>query len=262
MNNLTNVLWIELRKITRSRIPVFTALAFLVMPLAGAFMMIILKDPEFARKAGLISTKAQLMAGTADWPTYLGIITQAIAIGGILLFSFLGSWVFGREFTDQTVKDLLAVPVSRATLLLAKFIAVALWSAALVVLIYLVGLILGALIGLPQGSPEVLWQGSVRFLITACLVIIVLLPIPFFASIGRGYLLPMGAAVLLILFANIIAVTGWGNYFPWSVPALYSGAAGATYGPLEPISYVLVLLTGVAGIAGTYLWWRRADQSR
>ncbi len=262
MKNLADMVWIELRKITRARIPIFTALAFLVMPLAGAFMMIILKDPDFARKAGLISAKAQLMAGTADWPTYLGILTQAIAIGGIMLFSFLGSWVFGREFADQTVKDLLAVPVSRSTLLVAKFIAVGLWSAALVVLIYLIALILGALIGLPQGSPDVLWQGSVRFAVTACLVIIVLLPIPFFASVGRGYLLPMGAAILLILLANIIAVTGWGNYFPWSVPALYSGAAGSLYGPLEPISYVLVLLTGVAGIAGTYLWWRWADQSR
>ena len=69
MNNLAAMVWIELRKITRSRIPVFTALAFLIMPLAGAFMMIILKDPDFARKAGLISAKAQLMAGTADWPT-------------------------------------------------------------------------------------------------------------------------------------------------------------------------------------------------
>ena len=113
MHNLADTIWIELHKAIRSRMPLFTALGFLLMPLVDAFFMIILKDPDFARQAGLISAKAQLMAGTADWPTFLAVLAQAVAVGGIFLFSLIGSWVFGREFVDGTVKDLLAVPVPR-----------------------------------------------------------------------------------------------------------------------------------------------------
>lgn len=259
MRNLIDMIWIEVRKATRSRMPLFTALGFLLLPLVDAFFMIILKDPVFARQAGLIGAKAQLMAGTADWPTFLSVLAQAIAVGGIFLFSLIGTWVFGREFADGTVKDLLAVPVPRSTILLAKFIVVMLWSLILTVLIYLTGLLLGLWVGLPQGSWAVIVEGSAAVAITTGLVIVVMTPVALFASIGRGYLLPTGITILFVLFANVLAVIGWGDYFPWAVPALYAEAAGSAN--LVAASYWLVVLTGLLGMAGTYLWWRYADHA-
>lgn len=262
MNNLADMIWVEMHKATRSRMPLLTALGFLLVPLVDTFFMIILKDPEFARSAGLISTKAQLMAGTADWPTFLNILAQAVAVGGIFLFSLIGSWVFGREFVDGTVKDLLAVPISRWTILAAKFIVVMVWSVALTMLIYFAGLLMGTLLDLPQGSTDVLLKGSADLAVTTCLVIVVMTPVAFFVSLGRGYLLPMGVTILFVLFANVLALAGWGDFFPWSVPALYAGAGGNPDAGLEAASYWIVVLTGLAGIAATYLWWKFADQSQ
>ena len=182
-------------------------------------------------------------------------------MGGILLFSLIGSWVFGREFTDGTLRDLLAVPVRRASILLAKFSVVAAWSLALTVLIYLAGLGLGALVGLPPASTAVFLQGAASLAITACLVTLAVSPAAFFASLGRGYLLPLGSAMLMLLLAQIVAFVGWGNYFPWSVPALYAGLTGSQGAGLTPASYWIVIFTGLAGMGGTYLWWRYADQS-
>ena len=260
MHDLTNAVWIEVRKATRSRMPLFTALGFLVLPCGLAFFMFIYKYPTFARNIGLISAKANLAGGAATWPYYLGVLGQAIAIGGIAVFSLVESWVFGREFVDGTLKDLLAVPVARATILLAKFLVVALWSLLLTVMLFLVSLLFGAVIGLSQGTAEVFWQGITTLAVVACLTIVNVFPFAFFASLGRGYLLPMGVTLLVIVIANFIVVAGWGNYFPWAVPALYAELAGK--GNLEPVSYLLVLLTGLAGMAGTYLWWRWADQNR
>ena len=260
MHDLTNAVWIEVRKATRSRMPLFTALGFLVLPCGLAFFMFIYKYPTFARNIGLISAKANLAGGAATWPYYLGVLGQAIAIGGIAVFSLVESWVFGREFVDGTLKDLLAVPVARATILLAKFLVVALWSLLLTVMLFLVSLLFGAVIGLSQGTAEVFWQGTATLAVVACLTIVNVFPFAFFASLGRGYLLPMGVTLLVIVIANFIVVAGWGNYFPWAVPALYAELTGK--GNLEPVSYLLVLLTGLAGMAGTYLWWRWADQNR
>jgi ABC-2 type transport system permease protein len=260
MHDLTNAVWIELRKATRSRMPLFTALGFLVLPCGLAFFMFIYKYPTFARNIGLISAKANLVGGAATWPYYLGVLGQAIAIGGIAVFSLVESWVFGREFVDGTLKDLLAVPVARATILLAKFLVVALWSLLLTVMLFLVSLLFGAVIGLSQGTAEVFWQGTATLAVVACLTIVNVFPFAFFASLGRGYLLPMGVTLLVIVIANFIVVAGWGNYFPWAVPALYTQAGGK--GNLDPVSYMLVLLTGLAGMAGTYLWWKFADQNR
>jgi ABC-2 type transport system permease protein len=259
MNNLSDMIWIELRKAIRSGMPLWTALGSLFMPLGIAFLIFVSKNPEISQKLGLISAKANLMAYSAtNWPTYLGLFGQIIAAGGFFLFILIISWVFGREFADGTLKDLLAVPVPRSSILLAKFIVVAVWSGVLTMVIFIVGLVMGAIIKLPQGSISVILQGSALVAITACLVIAVIVPFALFASAGRGYLLPMGGAVLTLIMANLVVVAGWGEYFPWAVPGLY--AMGKS--PLTPISYWIVFFTGLVGMIATYLWWKYADQNR
>jgi ABC-2 type transport system permease protein len=229
------------------------------MPLGIAFLIFVAKNPEISQKLGLISAKADLLAfSTTDWPTYLGLFGQLIAAGGFFLFILIISWVFGREFTDGTLKDMLAVPVQRSSILLAKYILVAVWSTALTIIIFVVGLVIGAIIKLPGGSPDVIYQNSALVLVTAGLVIAVIMPFSLFASMGRGYLLPMGLAVLTLMMTNVVVIVGWGEFFPWAVPMFYAQGKIS----LTPISYWIVLFTGLAGMIATYFWWKYADQNR
>ena len=259
MNNLPDMLWIELRKAIRSRMPLWTALGSLFLPLGIAFLLFIARNPAISQKLGLVSAKANLMAYSAtDWPTYMGVCAQVIGIGEFFVLVLVISWVFGREFVDGTLKDLLAVPVQRAILLLAKFIVVAIWSVMLTLVISISSLILGALLKLPGGTGSVVLHGGGVVALTACLVVGVVIPFAFFASIGRGYLLPIAMAVLSVIAANFVIVLGWGEYFPWAVPMIY--AQGKT--ALTMASYWIVVLTGVLGLGVTYLWWQVADQNR
>jgi ABC-2 type transport system permease protein len=261
MNNIPQAIWVELLKARRSKMPLLTALGFSLAPFAGGFFMIVMKDPDLARRLGMISAKAQIVAGSADWQTYLGLLAQATAIGGIMLFGLIGSWVFGREYSDHTIKDLLALPTQRSTIVLAKFVVVMLWSAMLTVIIYLIGLSVGVAVALPPAAAEVFWQGTITLAISACLTIALVTPIAFFASAGHGYLPPMGVAILALILAQVVAATGWGEYFPWAVPALRTGTAGPQYANLGMISYVIVILTSLAGMIGTFVWWELADQT-
>ena len=257
--NLSNMFWIEARKALRSRMPLWTALGSLFMPLGIAFLIFVSRNPEVSQKLGLISAKANLLAyaGT-DWPTYLGLFGQLLAAGGFGLFVLAISWVFGREFVDGTLKDMLAVPVARAGIVLAKFAVVAAWSLGLSILMLLFGLLMGAVIRLPGSSLAVLAHGGVLCVVTAVLTIIAVLPFALVASMGRGYLLSISVAVLMLMMTNVVALAGWGEYFPWAVPAFYSQGKIV----LGPVSYWIVLLTGLAGILATYLWWKYADQNR
>jgi ABC-2 type transport system permease protein len=261
MSNIRQAFWVELLKARRSKMPLLTVLAFSLAPLAGGFFMFIMKDPELARRMGVISLKAQIVAGSADWFTFLGIMTQAVAIGGIILFSLITSWVFGREYADHTISDLLALPTSRSAVVLAKFFLIVLWSAVLTLVIYLIGLGVGTAVVLPAAPPAIYWQGSVTMAITACLTIALVTPIAFFASAGRGYLPPMGAAIMAVILAQVVAAAGWGEYFPWSIPALYSGMAGPAYANLGVVSYLIVFLMSLAGLMATLAWWELADQA-
>ena len=259
MNSLADMIWIEKRKAIRSRMPLWTALGSLFMPLGIAFLIFVSKNPAISQKLGLVSAKANLIAYSAtDWLTYLGLAGQMLAAGGFFLFVLAISWIFGREFADGTLKDMLAVPVQRSNILLAKFIVVAAWSVALTIVIFMVSLLMGALIQLPGSSSSLIFQASARVLVTAALVIVGVTPFAFFASLGRGYLLPLGVAVLMLMMANLVAVVGRGEYFPWAVPGIYAQGKSS----LPPVSYWIVLFTGLAGILATYVWWKYADQNR
>lgn len=261
MSGLTAAVWAEALKARRSRVPVVTAIAFALAPLMGALFMLILKDPAAARRFGLISTKAQLSASVADWAAYLGLLTQATAIGGFVVFGLAVIWLFGREYSDRTIKDLLALPTSRAAIVVAKMIVLAIWTALLTALVVALGLVLGAAIGLPGWSFGLTLQSAGKIAAVVSLTFALVTPFALAASAGRGYLPPIGFLFLMIFLAQVIAALGWGAYFPWSVPALLSGAAGPEGSDLGIISYLLVLLTGLAGLAGALAWWQSADQS-
>ena len=252
----------EAIKAWRSRVPLFTALGFSLAPLIGGFFMFILKDPERARTLGIVSAKAQLTAGSADWPTYFGFLGQATAVGGSMVFAIAAAWVFAREFSDHTAKELLALPTPRGAIIAAKFTIVGAWGFLLTGMILCIGLITGAFLRLPGWSPEVLRTGIVELAVAATLTLALIPAVAFAASAGRGYLPALGWAVLVVVLAQIVAAAGWGGWFPWSVPALFSGIAGERTEHLAFHSYVLVVITMVVSLTATFSWWQYADQSR
>jgi ABC-2 type transport system permease protein len=262
MNNFLPALWAETLKMRRSKVPLFTALGFSVIPLVGGLFMIILKDPDAARSMGLISAKAQLVAGVADWPTFFGILAQAVAVGGAILFAIVTAWVFGREFTDRTSKELLALPTSREAIVAAKFLVVTVWGFLLTGWILLFGVVVGNLVVIPGWSPQLL-RSAILDISGAALLTIALLPfVAFFAGFGHGELPAIGWTIATVVTAQIAAITGWGDWFPWSVPALFSGAAGPRSALMGAHSYVIVIMASMVGLALTFYWWRHADQTR
>ncbi|HSJ90152.1 MAG TPA: ABC transporter permease [Anaerolineales bacterium] len=262
MNYFAAALWSEILKLRRSKVPLFTSVGFSFAALMDGFFMIIMKDPEAARKMGLISTKAQLLAGVADWPTFLNVLAQAAAVGGGILFAIIAAWVFGREFSDHTVKELLALPTSREAIVAAKFIVITVWTLMLTLLLFLVGLLVGSLVNIPGWSISLLQSSLVDVIGSGILSIAVLPFVALFASIGRGYMPPFGWTILTIVLAQIAAITGWGDWFPWSVSALFSGAAGPRAELLGLHSYIIVIVMSAIGLAATFYWWRSADQTR
>ncbi|WP_422122410.1 ABC transporter permease [Planococcus sp. X10-3] len=248
----------ESTKIKKSKMIWITLAIFTLAPLMGGFFMFVLKDPELARTTGLLGDKAQIL-GEATWPAYFSLLAQIIGVGGLIVFGFVTSWVFGREYADRTIKDLLSLPVHRSVTVLAKFIAVFVTCLLLSLYVIIVGVLIGMLVGLPEWSSAAAMEGLSLLLVTTALTVALSPPVAFFACYGRGFLAPIGFVIFMVVCAQIIAAIGYGAYFPWAVPALFSGMTG-TAGGLEMISFFIVGLMAIAGFAGTVAWWLYADQ--
>ena len=120
MKKLSSCILIEWKKLIKSKLSIVTACSICLVPFIVGLFATMMKYPENFKNLGLISAKMEMMKIT-DWSSYLMTISQVISVGGLLIFGFTASWFFGREYSDKTMIDLLALPIRRDTIVLAFF---------------------------------------------------------------------------------------------------------------------------------------------
>lgn len=257
----TTVLTTEFLKLRRSSVPPLTLLAFALGPLGGGLFMWIAREPGRAAELGLVGTKAQVLGLDASWTGYLAMLTQMVGIVGGLILAVIAAYVFGREYVERTAKNMLALPLPRWWFVAAKLVVVAVWWAVLVAAVLVEGLGVAAALGLPGYSASVLLGGAGDVFLAALVVGLLTPVVAWLATLGRGYLPPLGFAMLALVLGNVFGATGWGKWFPWSIAPLFAGVAGPRVETLASGSITVVVLTCVAGVAATVAQVRWADSA-
>jgi ABC-2 type transport system permease protein len=260
MNKFIASLYSEFIKIKKAKVFIATLIAFALVPIMGALFVIVLRNPDLSDSNRALQAKASLTGFSPDWPSFLNLLSQAVGVGGVMVFGFVASWVFGREYSDHTAKDLFVLPISRTMIVFSKLTAVVFWCALLSFEVMTLGIITGVILQLPGWSLRYFSDSICYFSITSLLVILLCTPVAFIASVGRGYLAPLGFVALTLVFAQIIGALGYGSFFPWAIPAIYSKVIGAQ-NIINFQSYLILIITSFLGLIGTIYWWKYADQT-
>ncbi len=256
------VLYSEFLKLRRTKITWIVGLLYCFGPLGLSFFMIVLMNPELAARMGLLTAKAQLTVGTADWPTYLSFIAVILAAGSIVI-GVIQAFVFGREYTEGTAKNMLSLPIGRFNFVAAKLIVSAVWYACIAAAVYVEAILLGLLVGMPGFDP-LLVVASLRLCLLVLLETLLLGSLAAWIAVaGRGYLAPIGFAIFTsIVIGQFFLHTGWAPWVPWSIVFLTAGAGE----PSAPAAGAgsLAVLAGIfmAGCIATYLTLQRADNTQ
>jgi len=261
MKSICVTLWAECMKVRKSKIFWLSMVFFVFVSFMMGLIMLIQKHPEISQKLGLIGTKASLMRfGEPNWKNYLSLLLQGIGAIGLIGFGFITSWVFGREYAENTIKDILALPVSRSSIVISKLIVVLLWSILLACIFVIFSIIFGYLSGIPDWSDDFFSQFLYKYTLATLLTFLLCTTTSFFASLSGGVLLPIGIIILTMMMANFSGLMGLGPYFPWAIPSLICSPPGTENIHLNIISYIILFATSLAGLFGTLAWWRFADQ--
>jgi ABC-2 type transport system permease protein len=261
MKGFLAAFWSEFLKARRSAIFIITIVIFAFMALMMGLFVYLARNPDLISNSAILNAKTSVL-GKTDWPGYFMLLYQMVAAIGLIGFGFVFSWIFGREYADHTIKDLLALPVSRDLIVWAKLVIAIIWSMLLAVILFILGILSGRLVGMEGWSVELVRQAGRIFCGTTLMTIILSTPVAFFAGYGRGFLVPIGYLILIMILTQfaVSAIPVVAPYFPWAIPSLYSGAAGPESADLGFVSYLILGLTGILGIVGTLAWWRYADQ--
>lgn len=206
---------------------------------------------------GPLAAKIQALVSGTGWDAYLGLLDQFVASAFFVGVGVVIVWCFGREFSDRTVGSLFGLPVSRATIAGAKFIALSIWSVGLSLVLVVVATGLGPVGGLgwPDSGAR---AGLVKLLGVAVLTALIALTVAFPASLGRGYLPGIGVLVLILMTAQLAVLFESGAWYPFAAPGLWavSGQQDVVVG-LGQLAVVPVT-AAVVGLA-TVRWWSRFE---
>jgi ABC-2 type transport system permease protein len=256
-----NVFSTELLKLKRSKITWLSFLFYAFFGLMIWFVFWMLKNPGAARGLGLLGQKANfVMEGlSADWQGLYAFFAEISMMGGMILLSIIVIYLFGREYTEGTAKNMLALPVRRGYFVAAKLLVTALWFAALTIFLLAESILIGRLIGF-GAIPEGLFAREAGSILFGSLLVFSLLPLVAWVTVlSGGYLAPFGYMIATLLIGNLMIRTNWARWCPWSIVALLSGMTGPRQEEVVLGSCLVLAATFAIGVAGTILRQDRAD---
>jgi ABC-2 type transport system permease protein len=260
MNSLKAALWVEVLKVRRTKIFPISIGFFIFIGMMMGLLIFLSIHPEIASRSSAIRMKTSFLGGS-DWKAVYDLLIQLILTIGVIGSGFITSWGFGREFSDRAVKDILALPVHRSTIVLSKLIVLLGWSFILSFTVLVAALLTGFATGIPDWTPSEFLPFLKLYLVCTLLNSMLITPVAFFASAGRGYMLPISFVILILILTQLLFVglPGLSFWFPWALPALFSGVAGVSIPSPGFLSYLIYFITVLAGLFGTMAWWRFAD---
>jgi ABC-2 type transport system permease protein len=247
-----SVIATEFSKLRRSRVTWVSLAVYTFMIVMAGFFMWMMKNPGAAASLGLLGQKANFSVGgqPVDWPSFLTFVVEMGGIGGLIMCSIIVAFVFGREYTEGTAKNMLALPIPRSRFVLAKIIVSAAWFAALTLWIVPVTCLVGSMVGLTGLTTGLLLPAAVKLLVLALLSLCCAVLVAWVAVETRGYFAPLGFSIFTLVLANVFGHTGWGPWGPWTIVGLYTGAAGPGV-TLGWGSFVVIAATFLIGTALT-----------
>ena len=154
----------------------------------GIFILTAILGIFAVERAFSISRSSSLMNSFSD--LYTLAFKNLTSLFLPIVLSMFATTLFFDEQKNDTLKGLLIIPISKTQLYFSKIAVVIFMSLALCLL--LAG-------GFTDLNTETILQAGLLFLAGGVLVPLAMLPVIFLATLAKGYVLPIGAALLYLV---------------------------------------------------------------
>ncbi len=258
MNKLYTAIWCELAKLKHSKVFKGTISLFVFIPLMMGLMVYVVQHPEISAKLGIIAVKASILGG-ADWPAFMNLILQLITTLGFIGFGFVTAWVFGSEYMEHTIKDIIAMPVSRTQIINAKFVTVFAWCLLLSILLITISILVGTYMNLSNWSLPMILTYIGKYFIATLLTLTLCSPVAFMANYGKGIIAPLAVVLVTMIMAQFAAYMGLGLYFPWAIPGLSIMSEAVEGMQITAASYIIIGITFITFYIFTNRYFCKTD---
>ena len=181
------------------------------------------------------------------------------ALFAIMLFSIMISYLFGREYNEHTLKTMMTIPISRGKFLISKYAMFLVWILILTVVTSLSSLVFGFIAGLEGFTLKLFIDSFAQLLFANVLLFLTISPFVFISLLITNMVPAMVGGAGLTLVNMLIYGQTWAPYVPWVCPYLIASGEIAEYATSPTVSYGVILVTFLIGLAISYIYFTKTD---
>ncbi len=181
-----------------------------------------------------------------------------VLVIGVPLYGVVTAYLFNREYVEDTLKNLLTIPVSRMKFLLSKCILLFMWIMVLTFVSWSLTLIFGLLAQFDGLSNSLFIESFQKAMVGGVLCFILSSPVIWITLITKNYVPPIILTILATLLNVMSGNSEHRGLFPWAAAGdIANKTLLATYPP--EYSYFGIAATSLVGFIATIVYFQKAD---
>lgn len=177
----------------------------------------------------------------------------------IVLFAIVVSYIFGREYTEHTLKTILTTPLSKTKLLIGKYLMFFIWAFIITTIIFTGTVIAAYLGGISDITLSVGLNSYKEMLISEILLCLSFSPFVVLSLVMPNMVFSMVAGAIFSIINLFVYTSKYAPYIPWCSPYLISSNEIANYSCNTATSLAILLATFAIGLTISYIYFTKKD---
>jgi bacitracin transport system permease protein len=194
---------------------------------------------------------------------YKSSVLYSMLLTNMMIYVAITAFLFSREYSENTLKTIIPIPISRSRLLIGKFCALLLWILALNFVtwagIFIVCGLYHVVFTLEKYSfpAAIVWLPT--YLLGGILMFLTISPFAFAAEKTKGFVAPVIGSAVIVMGSAALANHDWGVFYPWTaIFFLVQGKINSS-GYSTALSVIIILLVSAAGFILTFYHLKTED---
>lgn len=177
---------------------------------------------------------------------------------GVPLYGIITAYIYNREYVENTLKNILTIPVSRIKFFLGKFILLFIWIVILTLISWLLTLVFGLIGGFEGLTTDVLLDSLIQFFTGGILLYLLSTPVIFISIILKNYVSTIVLTLVITMINVLIVKSDYVVLYPWTaIHTIITNDFVPKYLPIY--SYISVLLISIIGLIASILYFKNED---
>jgi bacitracin transport system permease protein len=242
---LANLLYAELLKLKRSNMFLVSIIGAAVAP----FMCFI---ADVAKRNERPDSPVNFGKFFSDTNFYV------LMLIGVMLYGVITAYLFNREYVENTLKNILTIPVSKTSLIVSKVILLFIWIMLLTIAAWALTLVFGLIGSFEDLTIIILIKALKEYLIGGTLLFLLAMPTIFVTLLFKDYVPTIIFTIAITMVNVLISNSKYSGLYPWSATlAIATKTFRPEYAPIY--SYISIFAVSIIGFIATIVCFNKED---